>query len=98
MRSLYGAGLKSSFEVVVVDNGSTDGSQAMLREEFPEVAIIQNEGNVGLGRASNQGILATTGRHVLLLNNDTIVDGPSLDAMVDFSTNIPTPAPQAAAC
>ena len=84
LRSLYGASLKSSFEVVVVDNGSTDGSQSMLREEFPEVAIIQNEGNVGLGRASNQGILATGGRHVLLLNNDTLVDGPSLDAMVDF--------------
>jgi hypothetical protein len=69
---------------VVVDNGSTDGSQVMLAEKFPEVQIIQNEGNVGLGRASNQGIEATRGRYVLLLNNDTIIDGPSIDAMVEF--------------
>jgi GT2 family glycosyltransferase len=69
---------------VVVDNGSTDGSQAMLRSEFPEVMIIQNELNVGLGRASNQGIAATEGRYVLLLNNDTLVHGPSIGAMVEF--------------
>jgi N-acetylglucosaminyl-diphospho-decaprenol L-rhamnosyltransferase len=84
LQSLYEGGLRSSFDVVVVDNGSTDGSQAMLREKYPEVLIIQNEGNVGLGRASNQGIEATWGRYVLLLNNDTLVNGPSLDAMVEF--------------
>jgi len=82
--SLYQGGLRSSFDVVVVDNGSTDGSQAMLQEQYPEVVIIQNDHNVGLGRASNQGIEATHGRHVLLLNNDTLVNGPSLDAMVAF--------------
>lgn len=82
--SLYGGGLRSSYDVVVVDNGSTDGSQAMLREEYPDVRIIQNDHNVGLGKASNQGIEATQGRYVLLLNNDTVVNGPSLDAMVDF--------------
>lgn len=82
--SLYGGGLKSTFDVVVVDNGSTDGSQAMLRTRFPDVIIVQNDHNVGLGKASNQGIEATNGRHVLLLNNDTIVNGPSLDAMVEF--------------
>ncbi len=84
LNSLYEGGLKSRFEVVVVDNGSTDGSQAMLREKFPEVKIIQNDYNAGLGKASNQGIEATRGRHVLLLNNDTLVNGPSLDAMVDY--------------
>ncbi len=84
LESLYAAPLQSSFEVVVVDNGSTDGSQAMLQSAFPDVQLIQNEGNVGLGKASNQGIEATNGRYVLLLNNDTLVDGPSLDAMVNF--------------
>ena len=82
--SLYSGQLRYTFDVVVVDNGSTDGSQEMLREKFPEVFIIQNDHNVGLGRASNQGIEATRGRYALLLNNDTIVNGPSLDAMVDF--------------
>ena len=84
LESLYGSEMHSTFDVVVVDNGSTDGSQEMLREKYPEIAIIQNDHNVGLGKASNQGIEATNGRYVLLLNNDTIVNGPSFDAMVDF--------------
>jgi GT2 family glycosyltransferase len=84
LHSLYNGGLRSRFDVVVVDNGSTDGSQAMLLEKFPQVRIIQNPGNVGLAKASNQGIVATTGRYVLLLNNDTLVNGSSLDAMVEF--------------
>ncbi len=53
LRSIYDGNLRSSFDIVVVDNGSTDGSQEMLREKFPEVQLIQNEGNVGLGRVSN---------------------------------------------
>ena len=84
LRSLYNGDLRSTFDVVAVDNGSTDGSQEMLRLKFPEVLIIQNEHNVGLGKASNQGIEVTHGRYVLLLNNDTIINGPSFDAMVHF--------------
>lgn len=82
--SVYRGGLRHSAEVIVVDNGSVDGSQAMLREQFPEVRLIQNEANVGLSRASNQGIAASRGRYLLLLNNDTLVDERSLDKMVDF--------------
>jgi N-acetylglucosaminyl-diphospho-decaprenol L-rhamnosyltransferase len=84
LNSLYQGGLRSIFDVVAVDNGSSDGSQAMLREKFPQVQLIQNDHNAGLGRASNQGIEATQGRYVLLLNNDTLVNGPSFDAMVEF--------------
>jgi len=84
LKSLYESGMKNTFDVIVIDNGSTDGSQVMLREKYPQVRIIQNSNNVGLGKASNQGIQATNGKHILLLNNDTIVNGPSFDAMVDF--------------
>jgi GT2 family glycosyltransferase len=84
LESLYESGLKSSFEVVVTDNGSTDGSQAILADYFPDVKIIQNDQNVGLGKASNQGIEVTTGRYVLLLNNDTLVNANALDSLVDF--------------
>jgi N-acetylglucosaminyl-diphospho-decaprenol L-rhamnosyltransferase len=87
--SLYESEIRTRFDIVVVDNGSTDNSQEMLREKFPEVAIIQNEHNSGLSKASNQGIEATNGRYVLLLNNDTIVNGPSLDAMVEFLDHHP---------
>ncbi len=89
LRSLYDAGLRHTFEVVVVDNGSTDGSQDMLREQFSQVAIVQNASNVGLGRASNQGIEATEAPFVLLLNNDTLVNARSLDAMVDLMASTP---------
>ncbi len=84
LKSLFEGGLKSSFDVVVVDNGSTDGSQQMLAQQYPQVKLIQNSGNVGLGKASNQGIEATNGRYVLLLNNDTLVNGPALDVLVEF--------------
>ena len=89
LKSLYETGMKNSFDVIVVDNGSTDGSQQMLAEKYPDVKIIQNVENVGLGKASNQGIEATKGRYVLLLNNDTIVDGASFDVMVDFLNENP---------
>jgi N-acetylglucosaminyl-diphospho-decaprenol L-rhamnosyltransferase len=89
LNSLYEGKLHNHFEVVVVDNGSSDGSQEMLRERFPDVNIIQNDHNLGLGKASNQGIEATCGRYILLLNNDTLVNGPSLDAMVEFLDSNP---------
>jgi hypothetical protein len=89
LRSLYDAGMDNDFEVVVVDNGSTDGSQDMLRRDFPDVKIVQNDRNVGLGRACNQGIEVTTAPFVLLLNNDTIVNGPSLDALIDWMRDTP---------
>jgi len=84
LQSLFDSGMRHTFDVVVVDNGSTDGSQAMLADKYPDVKIIQNSSNVGLGKASNQGIAGTSGRFILLLNNDTIVNGASFDAMVDF--------------
>ncbi|MFN2118431.1 MAG: glycosyltransferase family 2 protein [Candidatus Promineifilaceae bacterium] len=89
LESLYESEMHTTYDVVVVDNGSTDGSQEMLRNKYPEIQIVQNDHNVGLGKASNQGIVATNGRHILLLNNDTIVNGPSLDAMVDFLDSHP---------
>jgi GT2 family glycosyltransferase len=89
LKSLYESGLKSTFDVVVVDNGSTDGSQQMLEEKYPDVKLIQNLGNVGLGKASNQGIEATNGLYVLLLNNDTIVNGAALDGLAEFLANHP---------
>lgn len=89
LNSLYTGNLRFSFDVVVVDNGSTDGSQGMLKDKFSDVNIIQNDHNVGLSRASNQAIEASTGRYVLLLNNDTIVNGPSLNNMVEFLDNNP---------
>ncbi|HIE56924.1 MAG TPA: glycosyltransferase family 2 protein [Anaerolineales bacterium] len=89
LKSLYDANLENSFDVVVVDNGSNDGSQAMLREKYPQVQLIQNDHNVGLGKASNQGIEATNGEFILLLNNDTIVNKHALDSLANFMRTHP---------
>jgi GT2 family glycosyltransferase len=62
------------FEIIVVDNGSTDGSQALLREKYPHVRLIALDRNYGFARACNEGIRAATAEIVCLLNNDIEVD------------------------
>jgi GT2 family glycosyltransferase len=89
LQSLYDGKLKCTFDVICVDNGSTDGSQEMLFEKFPEVKLLENGKNVGLSKASNQGIELTNGRYVLLLNNDTLVNCRALEAMYDFLESHP---------
>jgi len=59
-----------SKEIVVVDNGSTDGSVAWLAAHFPQVHVIQNEQNRGFGAACNQGARAGSAPYLALLNND----------------------------
>ncbi|MCL5961932.1 MAG: glycosyltransferase family 2 protein [Chloroflexi bacterium] len=58
-------------EVVLVDNGSVDGSLEYVANQYPSVVVIRNPTNYGFARAANQGILRATGEFVLLLNNDT---------------------------
>jgi GT2 family glycosyltransferase len=76
-----------NFEVVVVDNGSTDGSVAHVRREFPETDLIQNDRNRGFATANNQAIERARSRsadYVLLLNSDTkIVDPGWLAELVE---------------
>jgi GT2 family glycosyltransferase len=72
-------------ELIVVDNGSTDGSVDTLRREFPAVKLIANERNKGFPAANNQGLEISTGRYVLLLNPDTEVLGDSLADMLAFA-------------
>jgi GT2 family glycosyltransferase len=57
-------------EVIVVDNGSTDGSVAWLGEHHPEVRVVANERNMGFARANNQGVAVASAPHVVLVNND----------------------------
>ena len=68
-------------EVIVVDNGSTDGTAALVREQFPSVRLIVNRRNEGFARATNQGILAAAGDILITLNDDTAPAPDSLAAL-----------------
>lgn len=74
-------------EIFVVDNNSIDNSVAMVRKSFPEVRLIANTENVGFGTANNQAIREARGRHILIINPDTIVQEDTLRTMVAFMDN-----------
>jgi GT2 family glycosyltransferase len=63
-----------SFEVVVVDNGSNDGSAHMVRDDFPQVKLIQNDWDAGFSFACNQGLRVTSGEICVLLNPDMLLE------------------------
>ena len=70
-------------EVILVDNGSTDGSQAYIHERFPEVRLVEMGHNSGFTGAGNAGYAASRGEFVCLLNNDTEADSNWLAAIID---------------
>src|SRR5258708_8947056 len=69
-------------EVIVVDDGSTDGTAELLAREVPSIAIEQLESNRGFAPAANRGVGAAHGRIILLLNSDAIVEEGALQAIV----------------
>ncbi|MBW1855160.1 MAG: glycosyltransferase family 2 protein [Deltaproteobacteria bacterium] len=74
-----------NFEIVLVDNASTDGSVQVLEEEYPEVILLKNERNLGYAVGNNEGIekaMELGCEYIFLLNNDTIVDGDCLKELV----------------
>ncbi len=78
-----------TWEIVVVDNGSTDGTREMLKKKFASVKTILNGENVGFGKANNQGIKAANGEYILLLNSDTVVLNNAIGKLVSFGRQHP---------
>ncbi len=84
LRSLGRASNGLRVEIFVVDNASADDSVAYVRRHFPHVTVMANAENVGFGRANNQAIARACGRHVFVLNPDTIVQEDTLRTLVAF--------------
>jgi len=72
-----------NIETIVIDNASTDGSQSMLKEEFPDIHLIQNHENMGFSKACNQGFRISKGSFILYLNPDTVLEPSTLNRLYE---------------
>jgi GT2 family glycosyltransferase len=84
LESIYSSPPEGVFDIWVVDNSSSDGSSAKVRQNFPEVKLIENNENVGFGRANNQAIEESRSQYLLILNPDTVVKSRAVSGLVNF--------------
>ncbi len=90
LEALFNSEGVAHFEVFVVDNKSDDGSAAMVRADFPQVRLIENQENLGFAKANNQAIKLASGRFILLLNPDMRVRPDTLkNILVWIEDNMP---------
>ncbi len=73
-----------SFEIIIVDNNSTDNSIEELEKEFHEVTFIKNKANLGFGAANNVGICRSSSKYIFLLNPDTIIQNDAVSLFYRF--------------
>lgn len=81
-KSLHDA--KITYEIIVVDNASKDGTIELLHKKYPRVHVLSNNKNLGYGKANNQGIRKARGNTILLLNSDIVVLDESIEKLWRF--------------
>jgi GT2 family glycosyltransferase len=79
-----------NYEIILVDNGSTDGSAAYVKSNFPKVKVIRNKENSGFAGGNNLGYQNSDGDYILLLNNDTKVNPDFLEKFYSSFKECPT--------
>ena len=89
LRSIEKAGTNISYEVIVVDNNSTDSPIQDMENQFPDVKFIALKENYGFGKANNIGVIASKGNYILILNPDTIIEEDTFDIMYNYMENHP---------
>lgn len=89
LASVYKETSGFDFEVIVVDNNSQDGSVEMIKKEFPQVILIENNDNRGFGKANNQGLKIAKGQYLMFLNTDVVVLENALNKLVGYLDSNP---------
>lgn len=89
LRTIYAGTHTTNFEVIVSDNGSTDGSVEFIRSNFPQVRVLENGRNLRFSKGNNVGIRECTGDLILILNPDTLIHDGALDRFVEFADQHP---------
>jgi len=92
LSSVYEHAGEVDYEIIVIDNASTDGSASMVKNDFRQVILIENSKNRGFAAANNQGMAVAKGRYVLLLNSDTVVLDNAIANTVCFADENPQAA------
>lgn len=89
LRSIFKSTTGLVYEVIVVDNNSTDGSLQMIRKMFPQVLLLHNKENLGFSRANNLGYSHSKGKHLLFLNSDTLILDGAIEKMLNYLQSHP---------
>jgi GT2 family glycosyltransferase len=89
LASIYAETKDISFEIIVSDNGSSDGSIEYIQEKYPEVKVVRNGANLGFAKGNNAGIRVAQGDYVLILNPDTIIHARALEKLVAYAEKHP---------
>ncbi len=87
--SILDSVLTYPYEIIVVDNASSDGSPEIVQRQFPRVTLIKNDTNLGFARANNIGISRSSGRYLCLLNSDVVVLKGAVDKLILFMEDQP---------
>jgi GT2 family glycosyltransferase len=89
VKSIFEKGEGISREVIVVDNGSQDGSASEAKKTFPSIRLIENDQNLGFAKAANQGLQKASGTYALLLNPDTQLKDGEIECLISFMDSHP---------
>lgn len=89
LKSVFEQTKNISFEVIVSDNGSKDGSVEIIKAEFPQVILIENNANLGFGAANNRGLKIANGKYIFYLNSDTVLLNNAVKIFFDYWENSP---------
>lgn len=81
--------LSDGCELIVVDNGSTDGSCRMIAEQFPSVRTVRHAVNIGVAAGRNSGLRAARGRYLMILDNDTVATPEAVRGLLDYLQSHP---------